>query len=620
MDRLEARTYAARPRGVTRGVFGMKSLRSVRARLFAGVIAGVVGVGSIGSQIALAADIETSIELVTVTTSVFYGDEATYTAQVTPETNEGSVLFEYTTDGENWLVLWQDDEIWNGVGAFLDTQVDNDTFEGVRQIRATYLSAPGYVGSTSQLVAQTLDHREVEFSNVRLVNLDTVNPTAPVLPGSNARIQAELNISTGSLAFDRFVDGGWVEVGSTAIVYSDGLKAMLNLGPLGEGSHAFRLRHGGTAFYLGKTLETTFDVTRATPWPWMFAPASVQANHPFQATAWTTFPVTAGSAQMQILKLPARTVIASGGPDSSTVELPALAVGSHQFVAHYPGDVNYAPADGDPWTVTVTPDIVEATGVGVQYTPFYPYVDGYRDTVKISGYRDEPIAVSTKIYSSTGSLVLAASIARAPGPYATTWNGRNAAGTMRPAGAYKVVQTLTDEFGTTKVVTSSLTLSAKKLVTKTSYVTRKGSSISAKGDPGGGSITVSTTAGTAKLVGKYPSGWVGVGYAFTLPSATVYKSIAFQVYAKALFTAPANSIGMQKFTTCPYSSTAAWDESCFDRWKSIGSGSTSAVWYSTSGSVTANRYNRVVRGLVSVNTGTVTIYSTRVKVVYQVLQ
>ena len=79
---------------------------------------------------------------------------------------------------------------------------------------------------------------------------------------------------------------------------------------------------------------------------------------------------------------------------------------------------------------------------------------------------------------------------------------------------------------------------------------------------------------------------------------------------------PPNEMGMQNFTTCPYSSS--WDEGCFDRWASVGSGST--VWKSTSGSPTHNRHERTVRGFVVANAFTATIYEARVKVVYGVLQ
>jgi hypothetical protein len=59
---------------------------------------------------------------------------------------------------------------------------------------------------------------------------------------------------------------------------------------------------------------------------------------------------------------------------------------------------------------------------------------------------------------------------------------------------------------------------------------------------------------------------------------------------------------------------------CFDKWKTIGGALTTAKWFSTAANVTSNRHKRSVRRMVSVNTGTVTIYWARVKVVYGVLE
>jgi hypothetical protein len=121
-------------------------------------------------------------------------------------------------------------------------------------------------------------------------------------------------------------------------------------------------------------------------------------------------------------------------------------------------------------------------------------------------------------------------------------------------------------------------------------------------------------------MGKYPSGWVGVGYQFTLPSAPVYKSIAFQVYANGAAWAGGSTFGLQNFTWCPYIASSTWNVSCFDHWDGLGSSPVATQWYSTGGSATHNRSGRYVRGIVSVPVGTMTIYKARVKLVYGVLR
>jgi hypothetical protein len=45
-------------------------------------------------------------------------------------------------------------------------------------------------------------------------------------------------------------------------------------------------------------------------------------------------------------------------------------------VATYTGDANFDPATSDPNTLTIAADLVDATGVGVTYTTFYPSRDG----------------------------------------------------------------------------------------------------------------------------------------------------------------------------------------------------------------------------------------------------
>src|SRR5262249_5475256 len=148
--------------------------------------------------------------------------------------------------------------------------------------------------------------------------------------------------------------------------------------------------------------------------------------------------------------------------------------------------------------LTIVPDTVHASP-SVQYTTFYPVKDSYRDTVAIRGTRDEPVSVSIKIYSPTGSLLKTASYASATTPYSYAWTGKNSGGTIYAEGKYKIVQTLKDAFGTTKVLTSYVTLSKKKLYTYTATISKLGSSVSAKGGFNGGSVTLSTASGYARL-------------------------------------------------------------------------------------------------------------------------
>ena len=302
--------------------------------------------------------------------------------------------------------------------------------------------------------------------------------------------------------------------------------------------------------------------------------------------------------------------------DDFFLTISSLPVGVYHFTVEYSGDPARAEVTSPIFTLTVTADIVEASGVGVQYPKFYPVTDGYRDTLGIRGTRLESLSAAFRISGPTGATVRTATLPAAAGPYSYAWNGRGADGKVLPAGRYKVVQTLEDAFGTKKNVTSYVALRHNKLVTKTAYVTKDGSAISAQGTEGDGSVTVSPTDGYAKLVAG--SGRASAGWEFSIPAAVVYNSVAIEVHARAGFSAPPTQLGVQNFATCPR--TSEWEASCFERWATVGDASASKRWYATSGSSSnVYRSGQYVRGLVMVNFGTVYVYQARAKVVYQVL-
>ena len=83
--------------------------------------------------------------------------------------------------------------------------------------------------------------------------------------------------------------------------------------------------------------------------------------------------------------------------------------GVHTVDAVYGGDDTYAPATATPVTITLSPDIgVSASGVGVNYSTFYPYRDDYRDTVAIRGTLREPASVhpGLQLQRAQGPVVL----------------------------------------------------------------------------------------------------------------------------------------------------------------------------------------------------------------------
>ena len=291
-----------------------------------------------------------------------------------------------------------------------------------------------------------------------------------------------------------------------------------------------------------------------------------------------------GNVAIKVDGVTVATIPANTGTDLSTA---SWVLGAHTIQGVFePGNVDYAgSSDSKPFQLLA--NVVEATGVGVQYPTFYPYRDGYRDTVAIRGTRQEPASVSIRVYSPTGKLVKSVSIARVAGAYSYGWTGRNSSGTILAAGKYRVVQTLTDAAGARKVVTSYTTLSKKRLYTYTKTLTKD----------------YTQTA-------KKTSTWVA--WSFTLPSATVYKKLVFSIYGKDNF--GGGGFGPHDFSQCAGS---YWHPNCVSRARTFPS---SFSWKAVGGSTTYDRSGRTVRLYAWGGYGDTRIRYGRVKITYAILK
>jgi hypothetical protein len=242
------------------------------------------------------------------------------------------------------------------------------------------------------------------------------------------------------------------------------------------------------------------------------------------------------------------------------------------------------------------PDVtVDASGFGVSVSTFYPIVDGYRDTVALKGTRFEKASVAISIYAPTGGKVRALSVATANGPWSVAWNGRTAAGTLLASGKYRIVQTVTDLWGNKLSATSYVTLSRKKLYTYTWSKTIDAGRYNAYGKSATGTIsrTASSYAGGVKLATGTGTGSAAVGYAVTVPSATVYKTVTFQVLGRGNRLAGGIAeTGVQDWTI-----GADWSVNNVDRW---GAAPAEYGWAGIRVSGTHHVSNHVVRGYISV--------------------
>jgi hypothetical protein len=220
-------------------------------------------------------------------------------------------------------------------------------------------------------------------------------------------------------------------------------------------------------------------------------------------------------------------------PDSGTATITAsrLAVGPHRLVAAYLGDDTNAGSQSASLEVTITPDTsIHASGLGVSRSTFYPVKDGYVDTVEIRGTVAQPATVRAAVYSeATGKLVRSLGLGQKVGAYRATWNGTNRAGTLQPAGRYRVVQVLRDAWGNSLTHTSHVALSHKRLHWTTASQTRTAASADDRFTYASALILRSRFPGGLQLdagTGDYTDvseAWVD--YEFRLPAATVYKSL-----------------------------------------------------------------------------------------------
>jgi hypothetical protein len=229
--------------------------------------------------------------------------------------------------------------------------------------------------------------------------------------------------------------------------------------------------------------------------------------------------------------------IASGAVGVGTSSLsvtPTLAAGSHDLTASYTGDGDFGPSEAH-LTQTVGADTTVDATTRVQYSTFYPYADGYRDTDEISGSLGEPASVRIRIFSPTNALVKTIDLGAKPkGRYTYKWTGRSSSGAILAAGTYRVVQRLTDTANNVRTTTTSITLSHKKLVWTTSTITLTGSHFWGVADAGNGYVSTSRSAYSGGVKLSSGTAGVAVAYKFTVRSAVRYGStVTFGVVGKS---------------------------------------------------------------------------------------
>lgn len=369
---------------------------------------------------------------------------------------------------------------------------------------------------------------------------------------------------------------------------------------------------------------STFKVLRIPTTVSITVSPSVQANHPIQVGALVSASSGEGGT-LDFFAQGALTPTCANVPwtgDKAWCWMPPVATtGTVRYRVTFSGSQSYAPASAKA-TVQITPDVVEAWAE-VEYGWFYPVTDGFRDTNRIYGERGELTSVEIKVYNPWGTLVKSASIPKGTGSYSVTWDGRLSDGRVLAEGTYEVVQTLTDAFGTKKTVTDSVVLSRKRLYYHTQTITKLGSSASVAAGYLGTAFLY-PSSGYARL--SPGTGYAQVAYTFTLPSAVVYKSVTFKVYAKHVWsTGDETKMGARLDwistypTYCGNPDNGPAPLGCFGGWRGLGNSAGTTAWFATSALGSSYTSGRLFQGLVHGVGRTTYVYKAQVVVVYGVM-
>ncbi len=493
-----------------------------------------VAISHIGEQMAA----ETLVITIDPIPDSEVGQFVAITAHVSPMPRFGGIDFELAHQGSQVFDFAANGTAdWNA-GTFSASiriiHADSYTVRAVLVARAPYLPASGSAPWDVAPMSTTTSLG--------------VTPTGPD-PNASFTLRADVLSAGAFFAFEPYpqgsVDfvettgGGESVLGSAPLVPWDDNTSRATLaipGGLGVGTHLIVARYVGPDEYRAnsESVPYTLGISTAGTAVAIFGPGPTETHHAIVMSAAIQAPIGgwADGATMDFTAVGSSAPGCAGVPvdpgNMTVCSIPSLPVGHYQYQASYSGNALLTGSTSPLLDVDVTPDTVHATGVGVAHATFYPYKDGYLDTDSIRGTRTEPLSVAIRIYSSSGKLVRSASYGRSSGSYSFTWNGRSSSGTALASGRYKVVQTLTDAAGTHRAYTTYVTISSKRLYYSTKTFTKTGASYSAK--------FADLPPGTA------------YGYAFSLPSATVYKAITVKIQGKS--PVPPATYGAQDFTRC----------------------------------------------------------------------
>lgn len=187
------------------------------------------------------------------------------------------------------------------------------------------------------------------------------------------------------------------------------------------------------------------------------------------------------------------------------------------------------------------------TGITGNGTGFFPYPDGYRDAFAPLVTTNEGATLSLVIRSRAGSVVRTVSVTKSTaGRYVVAWNGRDARGSLVPAGWYYWRYQALDRAGNLRVTRwYTVKVSLARLQARSAVLRVAGSRATVYGgsapDCSGGSQADSDYATGLWLINQCDSSTTGsqlaaAFYNVALPAATSYSAIYVRAYGYSYYT------------------------------------------------------------------------------------
>src|SRR5258706_15070992 len=402
---------------------------------------GMVVVAALAFPVAAhAAPAPLSLTLEATTGTVFTDDLVTMTATASPAVPNVSIVFTISNAGNPWFTRpASTDESGVATATFRGTTYSLP--DVVFTMQAMHTADDSYDGATSNTVDVTLDKHPATMT----VSFGTYSADGgPVNTVDSIPLHGRLHAVAcdGQIEFEEFKDDYWASAGSGnahLIPNGDGSDSCgmdVTLGQRPLGDHVFRAAYGGSLVndYIDWQDPFTITVTLITTTTALATSANpVEVGSPIWLTA--TIGAAKGIGYVECDGLftfyDGATVLGTKAPTpcygTASISVSFADVGVHDLHATWGGSPVALSSTSPTLALTVSANVVHATGLGVSASTFYPVTDGYADTVGIRGTLGEPASIAVTIRStSTNGIVRRLAVpSRNEGVYTVAWNGRS---------------------------------------------------------------------------------------------------------------------------------------------------------------------------------------------------